>query len=90
MGSSRKYPDPPRKATEIPRGGGRGGGAPFVQKEAISEGMGGCVNRFFSGGLSKMDELLIKNSFSVEHAISFLLLPLFQIKLLLYYTFDSP
>ena len=52
--------------------------------------MGGCVNRFFSGGLSKMDELLIKNSFSVEHAISFLLLPLFQIKLLLYYTFDSP
>ena len=33
--------------------------------------MGGCVNRFFSGGLSKMDELLINNSFSVEQAISF-------------------
>ena len=60
MHSSRKYP-----ATE---GNGNSEGRGF-QKEAISEGMGGCLQRFFPGGLSKIGELLIKNSFSLEQAI---------------------
>ena len=33
---------------------------------------GGCLERFFPGSLSKIGELLIYNSFSVEQAISFL------------------
>ena len=42
------------------------------QKEAISEGVGGCLQRFFfPGDLSKIDELLIHNSFSVEQTISY-------------------
>ena len=31
--------------------------------------MRGCLKRFFPGGLSKVGELLMKNSFSVEQAI---------------------
>ena len=64
----RKYPSPPlpplRRATEIPSGGG-------VQKEAISEGVGVAYRGFLPGGLSKIGELLINNSFSVEQAISY-------------------
>ena len=42
-------PTPPHTHThtEIPRGGG-------VQKKAIPEGLGGCLQRFFPGGLSKV------------------------------------
>ena len=55
----------PRRATVIPRGGGGG-----VQKKAISERCG-MLTEFFSRGLSKIGELLINNSFSVEQAISY-------------------
>ena len=48
-----------------------GGG---VQKETISEGVGGCYRGLFPGGLSETGELLINNS-SVEKAVSYLLLP---------------
>ena len=51
---------------------GTGGGG--VQKEAISEGVGGCYRGLFPGGLSETGELLINNS-SVEKAVSYLLLP---------------
>ena len=75
---SRKYPypRPPRMATEILRGWGGG-----VQKEAISEGLGVCYRGLFPGGLSdhEIGELLINNS-SVEKAVSYLLLPVFQNK----------
>ena len=57
-------PSPLRRATEIPSGGG-------VQKEAISEGVGIAYRGFLPGGLSKIGELLINNSFSVEQAISY-------------------
>ena len=50
---------------KIPRGGGG------VQKEAISEGVGVAYRGFLPGGLSKIGELLINNSFSVEQAISY-------------------
>ena len=53
---------PLRRATEIPRGGGD------VEKEAITEGVGGCLQRSFSRGLSKIGELSLNNSFSVEKA----------------------
>ena len=36
--------NPLRRATEIPRGGGD------VEKEAITEGVGGCLQRSFSRG----------------------------------------
>ena len=42
-----------------------------LQKEKISKGVGGCWQRFFPGGLSKIGELLINDSFSVEQAISY-------------------
>ena len=63
-------------ATKIPRGWGGG-----VQKEAISEGVGGCYRGLFPGGLSdhEIGELLINNS-SFEKAVSYLLLPVFQNK----------
>ena len=62
-------------ATEIPRGWGG------VQKEAISEGVGGCYRGLFPGGLSdhEIGKLLINNS-SVEKAVSYLLLPVFENK----------
>ena len=41
-----------------------------VQKEAISEGVGGCYRGIFPGRLSEIDELLINNS-SVEKAVSY-------------------
>ena len=66
MCSSRKYPYPPppfsRRATE-----GRG-----LQKEAISEGVGGCLQKIdFSADLSEIVELLINNSSSVEQTFSY-------------------
>ena len=33
--------------------------------------MGGCLERFFLGGLNEIGELLINNSFSVERATSY-------------------
>ena len=42
--SPRKYPSPPRRATEIPRGGGGG-----VQKETFSEGMEVASKGIFPG-----------------------------------------
>ena len=65
--SSIPPPPLPRRATGIPRRGGGGG----VQKEAISEGVGDCLQRFFPGDLGKISELFINNSFSVEQAISY-------------------
>ena len=41
-----------------------------VQKKAISEGCG-LLTEFFSRGLSKIGELLMNNSFSVEQAIRY-------------------
>ena len=64
--SPRKYPSPPRRATEIPRGGG--GGAP---KGDIFRGDGGCFQRYFSRGLNNIGEFLINNCFYVEHAFSY-------------------
>ena len=48
---------------------------------------GGCLKRFFLGGLSNFGELLINNSFPVEQFCFYffiLLLPMFQNK---YYCF---
>ena len=59
------HPPPPhggQQATGILRGG-------RVQKEVISEGVGGCLPLFFSRGLSKIGEFLVNNSFFVEQAI---------------------
>ena len=60
MYSSKKYP-----ATEG-NGNSEGRGVP---KGANIRGDGGCLKRFFPGDLSKVGELLMKNSFSVEQAI---------------------
>ena len=69
-------PPPPNGKRNSERMGGGG-----VQKEAISEGVGGCYRGLFPGGPSdhEIGELLINNS-SVEKAISYLLLPVFQNK----------
>ena len=76
---SRKYPypRPPRMATEIPRGWGEGGS----KKRQFQREWGGCYRGLFPGGLSdhEIGELLINNS-SVEKAVSYLLLPVFQNK----------
>ena len=76
---SRKYPypRPPRMATEIPRGWGGGGS----KKRQFQREWGGCYRGLFPGGLSdhEIGELLINNS-SVEKAVSYLLLPVFQNK----------
>ena len=63
----RKYPSPPPPSTEG-NGNSEGRG---VQKEAISDGVGVAYRGFLPGGLSKIGELLINNSFSVEQAISY-------------------
>ena len=63
--SSRKYPYPQggqRKFREEGKGS---------KRRQFPRG-GGCLERFFPGSLSKIGELLIYNSFSVEQAISFL------------------
>ena len=61
MCSTKKYPYPPLPTKG--KGNSEGSG---LQKEAISGGVRGCLQRFFPGGLSKIGELLINNSFSVE------------------------
>ena len=76
MHSSRKYP-----ATEG-NGNFEGRGVP---KGGNIRGDGGCLKRFFPGGLNKVGELLMKNSCSVEQAIIYLLLPLFQNKYYRYF-----
>ena len=69
MCSSRKYPYPhPPPPKEGDGNSERKGG---VQKEAISEGLGGCLQRLFLGDMSKIGALLINNSFSVEQPISY-------------------
>ena len=64
-------------ATEIPRGWGGGGS----KKRQFQREWGGCYRGLFPGGLSdhEIGELLINNS-SVEKAVSYLLLPVFQNK----------
>ena len=57
---------PPRRVTEIPRGGGG------VEKEATSDGWGVSYREFFGGAPSKIGELLKTSSWSVEQAISYL------------------
>ena len=42
-----------------------------AQKETVSKEVGDFLERFFPGGLSKIGEFLIDNSFSVEKAISY-------------------
>ena len=73
---SRNYPYPPSNGNRNSEGIGGG-----VQKEAISEGVGGCYRGLFPGGLSdhEIGKLLINNS-SVEKAVSYLLLPVFENK----------
>ena len=65
-------------ATEIP-GGSEGGGR--SKKRQFQREVGDCYRGLFPGGLSddEIGELLINNS-SVEKAISYLLLPVFQNK----------
>ena len=62
---SRNYPYPPSNGNRNSEGMGGG-----VQKEAISEGVGGCYRGLFPGGLSdhEIGELLINNS-SAEKAV---------------------
>ena len=69
MCSSRKYPAyvPPIPLPTEGNGNSEGRG---VQKKAISEGCG-LLKEFFSRGLSKIGELLMNNSFSVEQAIRY-------------------
>ena len=64
-------------ATEIPRGWGGGG----PKRGNFRGRWGGCYRGLFPGGLSdhEIGELLINNS-SVEKAVSYLLLPVFQNK----------
>ena len=46
---------------------GKGG----VKKETISQGVGSSYRGLFPGGLSKIGQLIINSSFSVEKAISY-------------------
>ena len=56
----------------LPHGGQRNFEGRRVQKEAISEGVGGRLKSFFfSGSLGKIGKLFINTSFSVEQAISY-------------------
>ena len=56
-----------------------GGGGGWGPKRGNFRGSGGCYRGLFPGGLSdhEIGELLINNS-SVEKAVSYLLLPVFQ------------
>ena len=64
MCTSRKYPYLPTESNRNSEGRG-------VQKKAISKGVGMLTVVFFPVGLSKIGELLVNNSFSVEQAISY-------------------
>ena len=63
-------PSPPNPTEGNGYSEGRG-----VRKEVISEGWGVAQRRFFPVGVSKIGELLINNSFSVQQAISHFLVP---------------
>ena len=69
----------PQRAAEILRVGG-------VQKTAISKGVGKLTVVFFPVGLSKIGELLINNSFSVEQAVSYFTVYTFVSKQVLLFT----
>ena len=56
--------------------------------------MGCCLERFFPGGLSKIGQLLIDNSFSVKQAISYFIVTgvskqVLLFALIIYYLYDS-
>ena len=61
--------------------GGGGGGEGGSKKRQFQREVGGCYRGLFPGGLSdhEIGELLINNS-SVEKAVNYLLLPVFQNK----------
>ena len=59
-------PPPVRRATGIPRPGGGGS-----KRRQFPRGWGIAYRGFFPGGLSKIGELFINNSFSVEQAIGY-------------------
>ena len=73
---SRNYSYPPSNGNRNSEG--MGGGS---KKRQFQREVGGCYRGFFQGGLSdhQIGELLINNS-SVEKAVSYLLLPVFQNK----------
>ena len=60
---------------EISRGGGE-----VSKRRQFPRQSGVAYRGLFPGGLSKIGQLIINSSFSVEKAISYLLLPLFQNK----------
>ena len=74
---------PPLPASPLPHGGQR-----QFREEGCPKGdnfqgggAGGCLQRFFSGGLSKIGELLMNNGFLMLSKLSvILLLPVFQNK----------
>ena len=74
---SRNYPYPPSNGNRNSEG--MGGGGP--KRGNFRGRWGGCYKGLFPGGLSdhEIGELLINNS-SVEKAVSYLLLPVFQNK----------
>ena len=75
---SRKYPSPPLNGNRNSEGIRGGGGS---KKRQFQREVGGCYRGLFPGGLSdhEIGELLINNS-TVEKAVSYLLLPVFQNK----------
>ena len=61
---------------EIPRGGG----GEVSKRRQFPRQSGVAYRGLFPGGLSKIGQLIINSSFSVEKTISYLLLPVFQNK----------
>ena len=74
MHSSKKYPATEGNGNSKGRGVPRGGNI---------RGDGGCLKMFFPGGLSKVGELLMKSSFSVEQAIIYFTLTVVSKQVLL-------
>ena len=58
----------------------RGGGGGMSKRRQFPRELGVAYRGLFPGSLSKIGQLIINSSFSVEKAISYLLLPLFQNK----------
>ena len=58
----------------------RGGGGGVSKRRQFPTESGVAYRGLFPGGLSKIGQLIINSSFSVEKAISYLLLPVFQNK----------
>ena len=69
--NKRKCVVPENIHTLLPTEGNGNSEGRGVQKKELSEGVRGCFQRFFPGSLSKIGESLIRNSFSVEQAISY-------------------